>query len=315
MSRLLDIKNLSVSFVSGEETVRAVTDVSFDLCEDEVLTLVGETGCGKSIIAHAISGLLPPEALVSGEIRYKEKDLQSIPEEERVLLRGCEIGIVLQNPSRALNPLYTIGHQIRETILRHTEKSKEESNRMVAGALRRMGFSDPGIEMKRYPFESSGGMNQRFVIASSTILSPDLLIADEPTTGLDRSRIQDVITEFERIMEEEEMAIILITHDLAVARRLADRIGIMYAGEVVEMGDANRIFEEPYHPYTKGLFGSLPENGCVPIPGVSPPMSRIVSGCRFHPRCGKRTAVCERDHPQLGMIDDRYVRCHLCHSQ
>ncbi|MCP1714480.1 peptide/nickel transport system ATP-binding protein [Methanocalculus alkaliphilus] len=315
MSRILSIQNLSVSFVSGEETVRAVTDVSFDLFEDEVLTLVGETGCGKSIIAHAISGLLPPDAVVSGEIQYKEKDLQSIPEEERVLLRGCEIGIVLQNPSRALNPLYTIGHQIRETILRHTKKSKEESDGMVAGALRRMGFSHPDIEMKRYPFESSGGMNQRFVIASSTILSPDLLIADEPTTGLDRSRIQDVIIEFERIMKEEEIAIILITHDLAVARRLADRVGIMYAGEVVEMGDAESIFEEPFHPYTKGLFGSLPENGCVPIPGVSPPMSRPIPGCRFHPRCSKRMEICEREHPEPGMIGDRFVRCHLCHLQ
>lgn len=313
--KLLDVQNLSVSFISGEETVRAVTDVSFDLSLNEVLTLVGETGCGKSIIAHAISGLLPPDAVVTGRILYKDMDLPGMPETKRVLLRGCEIGIVLQNPSRALNPLYTVGHQIRETILRHTDTGNEESDGMVAAALRRMGFQDPFAEMKRYPFESSGGMNQRFVIAASTILSPDLLIADEPTTGLDRSRIRGVITEFERIMKEKEISIILITHDLSVARNLADRVGIMYAGEIIEMGDADQIFKEPHHPYTVGLLGSLPERGCIPIPGISPPMSRAILGCRFHPRCTRRMEECEREHPALVQNGERYVRCHLCRSQ
>lgn len=314
MNRILEVCKLSVSFISGNEVVQAVNNVSFDISQGEVFALVGETGCGKSVIAHAVTGLLPDNTVISGEVNYKGQDLLELSQQDLIALRGQEIGIILQNPSRALNPLYTIGHQIREPVLVHTMKTKDRASRMVTATLRKMGFFDPESEAHRYPFESSGGMNQRFVIATSTILSPDLLIADEPTTGLDHSCIADVIKEFERIKKEEHCAMILITHDLTLARTLADRIGVMYSGEIVEMGECKAVFSDTLHPYTRGLIGGLPENGCTPIPGISPPMSRRFSGCRFHPRCTERMPICGQVHPRLEVNGDRFVRCHLCHS-
>ncbi|KKG11885.1 ABC transporter ATP-binding protein [Methanosarcina sp. 2.H.A.1B.4] len=349
MNPLLEVKDLNVSFQGNEkekekekENVTAVFGVSFSIREKETLALVGETGCGKSVVAHAIMRLLPLESRVKGTIEFGGKNLLELSEKEMTKLRGKEISIIFQNPSLALNPVYSIGHQLAEPLRIHGQEKrkgkelkkeeerkekgweeKEEKNEKelkmrknnfskVAGALKRVGFSNPHEYMGYYPSWCSGGMNQRFLIAASTMLNPVLLIADEPSKGLDRNRVAELENELEGLKEKSETSLLLISHDLGFVRRLADRVAVMYAGEIVEISDPSNLFERPLHPYTRGLLNSLPERGFVPIPGSSPPLSSPPEGCRFHPRCPVKEKRCMQERPELKESDGRAVRCFLC---
>ncbi|MCE5339120.1 MAG: ABC transporter ATP-binding protein [Methanomicrobiaceae archaeon] len=312
MNLVLEIDALSVTFC-GKQAVHAVDRVSFSLGGGEILALVGETGCGKSVIAHAVMGLLPREARVSGRIVFKGQDLLALSERERSAMRGKDCAIVFQDPSRALNPVHRIGRQIAEPVLIHGAGSREEAHRRAAALLERMGLSPPGSYLPLYPCQSSGGMNQRFLIAASTILDPSLVIADEPTKGLDPGRVREVEDELVRLTGGGRTALLLITHDLAVARRIADRIAVMYAGEIVELAENDAFFDRPSHPYSRGLLQSLPEHGFVPIPGSSPSPVSPPPGCRFQARCRDGKAVCGGQHPDLvSAADGRMVRCWQC---
>ncbi|MDK2974513.1 MAG: peptide/nickel transport system ATP-binding protein [Methanofollis sp.] len=311
MSPLLDIRSLSVTF-RGEQAVRAVEDVSFSLAEGEVAALVGESGCGKSVVAHAVAGLLPPGAAVSGAVLFQGRDLLALAEREMEAVRGAGIGVVFQNPSLALNPLHTVGRQVAEPLRVHRGEKKEQAFAAACRALAALGFADaPGL-MRLYPSQCSGGMNQRVVTAASTILDPPLLIADEPTKGLDRDRVADVAGELGRLVAERGTALLLITHDIPVALALADRVAVMYAGEIVETGPAREVLGDPAHPYTRGLVASLPENGFVPIPGASPSPVDPPAGCRFHPRCSFCVDRCRTERPALAAAGRRLVRCRRC---
>lgn len=311
MTPFLEVSGLSVVF-RGVQEVGAVRDVSFSLDLGETLALVGESGCGKSVIAHAVTRLLPPEARVAGSVTVAGRDLLGLPEEEMVRVRGNEIGIIFQNPSLALNPLHRTGRQVAEPLRVHRGETQKRAARGAARALTALGFADPGGLMRLYPFQCSGGMNQRVVMAASTVLGPPLLIADEPTKGLDHNLVAGVSGELGRLAAGQNTALLLITHDLPVARSLADRVAVMYAGEIVETGPAEEVFSDPRHPYTRGLLGSLPENGFVPIPGLSPSPVDPPPGCRFHPRCRECTAACRDDHPPLFGDGQREVRCWQC---
>ncbi len=355
MNTLLEVKDLNVSFQGDgngnkkenktknrkenkkeekKETVTAVSCLSFSIREKETLALVGETGCGKSVVAHAVMRLLPPESRVRGTIEFGGKNLLELSEKEIAKLRGKEISIIFQNPSLALNPVYTIGHQLAEPLRIHKqemgwkekeekkekekkrekrEKKKENTNlSKVARALKRVGFSNPQEYMGYYPSWCSGGMNQRFLIAASTMLDPVLLIADEPSKGLDRDCVAELENELKGLKEKSETSLLLISHDLGFVRQIADRVAVMYAGEIVEIATPSTLFESPLHPYTQGLLNSLPENGFVPIPGASPPLSNPPAGCRFHPRCPIKEKRCIQEHPELKESNGRAVRCFLC---
>jgi peptide/nickel transport system ATP-binding protein len=309
-SRLLEVKDLKVSF-QGIKTVNALSGISFSIGESETLALVGETGCGKSVAAHAIMRLLPPESRVNGIVEFRGKNLLELSEKEMIEIRGKEIGIIFQSPSLALNPVYSIGHQLAEPLRIHRKEKKEKALSRAAGALKNMGFANAIEYIRYYPSWCSGGMNQRFLIAASTMLDPPLLIADEPGKGLDRKCISELEAELKKLKVEKKTALLLISHDLGFVKRLADRVAVMYAGEIVEIADSSSVFENPLHPYSRGLLNSLPEKGFIPIPGFSPPLSSPPSGCRFHPRCPLREKICIESHPDLIETDGRDVRCFL----
>lgn len=308
---LLEVRDLEVSF-QGIKTVTALSGVSFSIGESETLALVGETGCGKSVVAHAIMRLLPPESRVKGAVEFGGKSLLKLSEKEMAEIRGKEIAIIFQNPSLALNPVYSIGHQLAEPLRVHRKEKKKEALFKAATALKKMGFANSSGCINYYPSWCSGGMNQRFLIAASTMLDPVLLIADEPGKGLDRNRVAELEKELEGLTEKSETALLLISHDLGFVRRLADRVAVMYAGEIVEIADPSSLFERPRHPYTRGLLNSLPGRGFVPIPGSSPPLSNPPEGCRFHPRCPVKEKRCMQERPELKESNGRAVRCFLC---
>lgn len=307
---LLEVRGLDVSF-QGMETVTVLSGISFSIKESETLALVGETGCGKSVVAHAIMNLLPPESRVKGNIEFRGKSLSEMNEKEMAKIRGREIAIIFQNPSLALNPVYPIGHQLAEPLYVHQKEKKKTALFRAALALKRMGFVNFSECTNYYPSWCSGGMNQRFLIAASTILNPALLIADEPSKGLDKKCITELEAELKNLKMESKSALLLISHDLGFVQRLADRIAVMYAGEIVELANSSSLFENPLHPYTRGLLNSLPEKGFIPIPGFSPPLNSLPSGCRFHPRCPLREERCIQFHPEIKETGEKAVRCFL----
>jgi len=316
---VLQVSGLSVQFETPLGRVHAADSVSFELFENETLAMVGETGCGKSVVASAIMQLLPQNAAVNGDIEFEERNLLDLGEKEMAKVRGAEIAIIFQNPSLSLNPVITIGDQIAEMLQVHGKAAgRSKSIEKAAGVLRRLGLGESGL-LKMYPFQFSGGMNQRIMIASALMLSPKIIIADEPTKGLDSATAAGTVREMEKMKDLSSASLLLITHDPALVEKIADRVAVMYCGEILEIGPCREVFQKPLHPYTKALLGCLPERGLHPISGASPSMTDPPQGCKFHPRCPKRNAKCSQSPfmKQIETIDsgtasgERWVKCWL----
>ena len=302
---LLTVSDLRVSFATEEGVVQAVDGVSFDLRAGEMLAIVGESGCGKSVTALTVMGLSRgPNAAISGEVRLDGRDLVALPEEELRKVRAERVAMVFQDPMTAMNPVYKVGDQIVEQILAHEDVSKAEARDRAVEALHSVGIPNPERRYEHYPHEFSGGMRQRAMIALALVLEPEVLIADEPTTALDVTIQAQILRLLEQLNQERGLAVILITHDLGVVAEVADRTLVMYAGRVVEQGTLDDIFYDPQHPYTWGLLGSLtridqPRPRRLPsIPGAPPSLISPPRGCHFRPRCPHEFAKCP-DTPRL----------------
>jgi len=302
---LLEIHNLSVEFESMQDRVKALRHVSLSIDEGEIVGIVGESGSGKSVTALSILGLLEKNAHIStGSISYKGKNLLSLPKKEWQSLRGKEIGMVFQEPMSALHPTMRIGDQLAEVIHRHRSISYKEAYRQAIASLAEVQINDPELVARKYPFELSGGMRQRVVIALAMSAPPDLLIADEPTTALDVTIQHEVLKLMQDLAQKRGTSIMLITHDLGVVAQVCQRVVVMYAGEVVETGLTQDVLQSPCHPYTKALIGALPdlaEQGqpLSAIPGESPDLRNRPIGCVFASRCPISLPICQEDHPVL----------------
>jgi peptide/nickel transport system ATP-binding protein len=314
---LLNVQGLSVRFDGAPKDVNVVDDVSFSVNKGKTLCLVGESGCGKSVTALALMGLLPtpPARIVAGSALFEGKDLLSLEERKRADLRGNRMAMIFQEPMTSLNPAFTIGDQIAEGIVRHRKVSKAEGLERALEMLRKVRIPAPEKRLNAYPHEMSGGMRQRVMIAMALANDPQLLIADEPTTALDVTIQAQILTLVRRLQEETGTAMIMITHDLGVVAEVADEVAVMYAGRVVESGPVEAIFEDPQHPYTIGLMGSVPSLGrrqgrLATIRGTVPPAELMPKGCRFTPRCPFADARCANDPPPLADIKPGHkARC------
>ncbi|WP_144460800.1 ABC transporter ATP-binding protein [Siminovitchia fortis] len=319
MEKILQVKDLHVSFKTYGGEVKAVRGVSFDLHKGETLAIVGESGCGKSVTSQSIMRLIPepPGRIAGGEIIYKDKDLIKLKEPELRKIRGAYISMIFQDPMTALNPTITIGDQITEGIRQHEDISRDEAKQKAIEMLALVGIPNPEIRLKQYPHQFSGGMRQRIVIAMALVCEPDVLIADEPTTALDVTIQAQILELFRDIQKKIGVSIILITHDLGVVAQVADRIAVMYAGKIVELGSRREIFYQPQHPYTKGLLQSVPrldmdKGDLIPIPGTPPDLFAPPVGCAFSARCPFAMEVCSRVYPfQYQVSDQHQVDCWL----
>jgi len=298
VTTILEVRDLVTKFYTLDGVVNAVNGVSFDLDAGETLAIVGESGSGKSVTMMSLLGLIPcpPGKIEGGTAHFTteegSRDLLQLSIDELREVRGGQIGFVFQDPISTLNPILTIGEQITETLTRHLKLTKHEARERTIKLLASVGIPDPELRYKAYPFQFSGGMRQRVVIAIALALRPSLLIMDEPTTALDVVVQKDILQQIERLKEELGFSILFITHDLSLMVEFSDRIGIMYAGELVEMASAERILNEPVHPYTQGLLTSFPsvtgeKTRLSGIPGSPPNLMHPPKGCRFHPRCTK----------------------------
>ena len=312
---LLSVKNLTTHYVTREiGTCEAVRNVSFDIHKGETLGLVGETGAGKTSIALSILRLLqvPPAKIVGGEIYWGAKNLLKVHEREMRKIRGGEISMVFQDPMTALNPVDTVGDQIAEVIYLHQKVTKVESKRLAAEMLEVVGI--PKERFGEYPHQFSGGMKQRVIIAMALACNPKLLIADEPTTALDVTIQAQVLRMMNDLKSKNGTAVLLITHDLGVIAEMCQRVAVIYSGEIVEMGTAEDLFDRTAHPYTMGMFDSLPRvssgDRLIPIPGMMPDPSNLPKGCKFAERCKYATDVCREQEVDLTEIEPgHYCRC------
>ena len=311
---LLSVTGLTTEFQTDEGLVRAVDGVSFDLPPGGTLGIVGESGCGKSVTALSIMGLLPrPNGNIrSGKIHYQGEDLAAADTTRLQRIRGNEISMVFQEPMTALNPVHTIGRQLTEVVAIHTNQSPDEQIRTAVAMLQRVGIPAPELRMTEYPHQLSGGMRQRVVIAIALICEPRLLIADEPTTALDVTIQAQILDLISSLQKDFGMAMIMITHDLGVIAETCEQVVVMYAGQVVEQGSVFDIFDRPKHPYTQGLLRSIPKLTDIPkqpldiIPGMGPSLHDLPVGCRFANRCQHRAAECD----DAGLIVDAVTEAH-----
>jgi len=322
---LLEVKNLKTYFYTEDGVVRAVDGVSFEVYPGEVLGLVGESGCGKSVTSLSIMRLISkPGRVDAGEILLDGQDLLRMPEEEMIKVRGNRISMIFQQPQTALNPVFKVGDQLAEVLNVHQDLGKEAGWKRAVQLLKMVGVPDPERRAEAYPHELSGGMAQRVMIAMALACVPELLIADEPTTALDvtiQAQILDLMRDLRR---EMGTSVILITHDLGVVAEMAERVAVMYAGEIVEQTDVNSLFDQPLHPYTQGLIGSIPVLGQIKerldvIPGSVPNLVNLPQGCRFAPRCQARfkygLEICTEVKPELDEVKQGHlVRCWLYSS-
>lgn len=308
LEKLLDITGLRVIFRTEDGEVRAVDTIDIDIGEGCKLGLIGESGCGKTVFGHAIMRILDDSTQVTGSITFNGKNLYSLDPESMRRLRGKEIGMVLQNPGASLNPSLTVGSQISEVLVLHKAMKKKPARSNAVDLLGRVRISEPEKRAKEYPHQFSGGMKERAVIAMGIASEPTLIIADEPTKGLDVTVKRKIVKLLKEVTGQKTM--LIITHDLDVAEEVCDRIAVMYAGELVEIAPKGLMFEKQLHPYVQGFFQSLPERGLKPIPGMSPSLINLPEGCRFHPRCDYATARCKGEHPDMvKLADGRCVRC------
>ena len=312
---LLEVSGLKTYFQDRKGQVPAVDGVDFILRKGETLGIVGESGCGKSVTSMSILHLLPPKGrIVDGTIRFKGRDITHLPPAEMAKLRGKEIAMIFQEPMTSLNPVYTVGYQISEMILRHEKVSKKEARARAIEMLRLVNIPAPEKRIDEYPHELSGGMRQRVMIAMALSCNPELLIADEPTTALDVT-IQAQILDLMRTLKQTlNTSIMMITHDLGVVAEMSDYVLVMYAGMVMEYSDVRSLFADPLHPYTQGLLKALPRMGesqekLYVIDGVVPSLYELPTGCRFWPRCAYATERCKHEIPALYEVEGRKIRC------
>ncbi len=321
MSKLLEIKDLTIQYVTEDEVVSAVNNLEIELEEGETIGLVGETGAGKTTTALGIMGLIPnpPGKILNGKIIFKGEDLLTLPEEQMRKIRGSKISMIFQDPMTSLNPVMTVGEQIAEVIELHEKLGKDGSFEKAKEMLELVGI--PGARANDFPHQFSGGMKQRVVIAIALACNPKLLIADEPTTALDVTIQAQVLDLMNELKEKFKTAMILITHDLGVVAQVCDKVAIMYAGEIVEAGSLLDVFENPQHPYTRGLFGSIPslDEECTrlkPIQGLMPDPTNLPSGCKFHPRCPHATELCSKEQPGVTDLGNNHkARCFVCEGK
>ena len=312
---LLEIKDLTIHFPTEEGDVRAVNGISLSVEEGKTLGLVGETGAGKTTTALGILRLVPePGVIETGSITYKGKDVLQMSDQEVREIRGNEISMIFQDPMTALNPVLTVGDQVMEVILEHQKCSKDEARKSMLEILAKVGIGED--RANDYPHQFSGGMKQRIVIAIALACNPKLLLADEPTTALDVTIQAQVMNMINELKNEFGTAMILITHDLGIVAESCDTVAIMYAGEIVEYGSLEDIFDHTAHPYTKGLFQSIPSldkdvDRLQPIPGLMPDPAALPTGCAFHPRCPYADALCESQAPDATELAPGHLcRCH-----
>ena len=316
------VKNLKVSFAVLKKELIAVRGISYQLNQGEILALVGESGCGKTVSALSILRLIqePPGKIMSGEILFSGKDLLKLKKKELQNLRGKDIAMIFQDPMTSLNPVLTIGEQIIETLLRHTSLSRKKAREKSFRLLEQVEIPSPKQKLDQYPHQLSGGMRQRAMIAMALSCSPRILIADEPTTALDVLIQAQILSLLKRIKNDTQMSILLITHDLGVVAEVAERVMVMYAGEIVESGLVDEIFRSPLHPYTLGLMESIPKLETTQqklpklkeISGMMPSLLQVPTGCPFHPRCSAAETRCKTDKPKLKKISQTHsVSCWL----
>ncbi|NMB04275.1 MAG: ABC transporter ATP-binding protein [Tissierellia bacterium] len=314
---LLEIKNLHVHYITNEGTVQAINDLNLELYPGETLGLVGETGAGKTTTALAMMRLVPnpPGKIVSGEVLYKGKNLVEMKEADLRKIRGNQISMIFQDPMTSLNPIMTVGDQIREGIMLHQKVDKATATKRAMDMLEVVGI--PMERYDEYPHQFSGGMKQRVVIAISLSCNPEILIADEPTTALDVTIQAQVLQLMENLKVEFDTSMLMITHDLGVVAKVCDHVAIMYAGTVIEHAQKHKLYRTPKHPYTIGLFESIPNvhettERLKPIIGLMPDPTDLPTGCTFHPRCPHAMDICKVEFPEVTHLsDEHWVRCHL----
>ena len=338
MSPLLEVRHLNIEFAAAAEraavptqsvsrrALRAVSDVSFSIAPGEVLGLVGESGSGKSITSLAIMRLLPPQARVSGEILFAEngtaRNLPALPDDSMRQLRGSRIAMIFQEPMTALNPVMRVGDQVAEAVRAHGTRSRNEAAQLAVQAMADVAIPEPDRRARDYPHQLSGGMRQRVMIAMAIVNRPQLLIADEPTTALDVTIQAQILELLAELRSKFGLAMLFISHDLAVVSQVADRVAVMYAGSVVELGTKQEIFRVPAHPYTRGLLEAVPDLKTVrarplgTIEGTVPPLHAMPPGCAFEPRCGFRVAECARELPPLVEVaQGHWARCPVLNAR
>jgi peptide/nickel transport system ATP-binding protein len=302
---ILEVKDLRVEFPTRRGTLVALDEVSFQIQKGEVLGVVGESGAGKSMTGLAVIGLLErPGRIAGGEVRLEGRRIDNLPHEAMRKVRGRKIGVVFQDPLTSLNPLYTVGHQLIETIQTHLPLSRTQARERAISLLKEVGIPGAEARFEHYPHQFSGGMRQRVVIALAIAAEPSLIIADEPTTALDVSIQAQIIALLKRLSAERGTAVMLITHDMGVIAETSHRVAVMYAGRVVEIGPVRDVIHAPRHPYTAGLMGSIPKisiqkQKLVQIEGAMPRLNAIPPGCAFNPRCPRRFARCSAERPAL----------------
>jgi oligopeptide/dipeptide ABC transporter ATP-binding protein len=316
--QLLQVDNLVTKFKTADGKLSAVRGVSFSVNKGETLCIVGESGCGKSITSLSLMGLLPSNGeIAEGSVQLDGQELTTLSQEELRKLRGNKMSMIFQEPMTALNPVFSVGYQIREPLMIHKKLSKREAHKQGIELLKQVGIPYPEKRMAQYPHELSGGMRQRVVIAMALACNPALLIADEPTTALDVTIQAQILDLMDSLKEELGMGVVMVTHDMGVVAEVADRVMVMYAGEKVEEADVESLFNNPQHPYTRGLLKSVPnvddrEYKLEPIPGSLPNLKEKITGCRFHQRCEFATEKCRTQSPHTFTAGENHtVRCWL----
>ncbi|OYP21396.1 peptide ABC transporter ATP-binding protein [Lachnotalea glycerini] len=315
---LLRVQDLEISFFTYVGEVKAVRKISYDLYPGEVMGIVGESGSGKSVSSYGVMGILPnPGKIVGGRILFDGRDITHLPEKELLKIRGKDISMIFQDPMTSLNPVFTVGNQINEVLIKHTSLTNKERLDRIIELFELVGITQPEKRIQQYPHEFSGGMRQRVMIAMALACNPKLLIADEPTTALDVTIQAQIIALLKELKDKIDMSVIFITHDLGVVAQTCEKVAVMYAGEVIEYGRAEHIFSGKYlHPYTQGLFNAIPKldedvKRLETIDGMIPDPTERMEGCRFASRCKYAKERCKKAPDMIEIEEQHYIKCHL----